>query len=308
MNEENRILSSADADRLLAAKDGAAALLYLHILRRGGFSLTDAAADLRLSEAETARAAETLRRLGLLHREQPLPEKAMPEYTAEDIGTRARTDPGFEDVVAEAQRALGRVLSTADLKLLFGIYDYLALPPDVIMLLLHHCIEDYQRRSGAGRMPSMRAVEKEAWFWAENEITTLDAAEEHIRRDRERQQLGEQVKEVLQIRGRALTASEAKYVQSWLDLGFLPDAIAVAYDRTVLSTGRLVWKYMDRILQSWSEKKLFTPAEIEAGDARRVSPARPAADTPPEDEQKRRNQEILRKMYEQMNGGTGHGD
>lgn len=308
MNEENRILTAADADRLLAAKDGAAALLYLHMLRRGGFSLTDAAADLRLGEKETARAAETLRRLGLLQREQPLPEKALPEYTAEDIGVRARTDSGFEDIVAEAQRALGKVLSTADLKLLFGIYDYLALPPDVIMLLLHHCIEEYQRRAGAGRMPSMRYVEKEAWFWAETEITTLDAAEEHIRRDRERQQRAERVKEVLQIRSRALTASEAKYVQSWLDLGFSPEAIAIAYDRTVLSTGRLVWKYMDRILQSWSEKKLFTPEEIEAGDARRVSPARPAAESLPEEEQKRRNQEILRKMYEQMNGGTKHGD
>ena len=57
MNEENRILSSADADRLLAAKDGAAALLYLHILRRGGFSLTDAAAA-RSAASRAAAAGE----------------------------------------------------------------------------------------------------------------------------------------------------------------------------------------------------------------------------------------------------------
>lgn len=289
-----------DIDRLLACADGRIALLYLHIKRLGSFSLTRAARELRLTEAETALAADNLRRLGLLPGPEELekPEE-MPQYTSQDIVTRAETDPGFEGVIEEAQRALGKILSTNDLRILFGIYDHLGLPAEVIFLLINHCIETYQAQNGPGRLPTMRYIEKEAWFWAKNEIISLDAAENHIRREKERAGLVTQTAEMLQIKGRALTPTERKYIDSWLELGFKPDALAVAYDRTVVGTGKLVWKYMDKIVQSWAEKGLFTPEEIDSGDRRaprRTAPAQaPGGD--------RSEIENMRKLYESMKKG-----
>ena len=305
MNEEKKLLSAGEADKLLACADGTAALLYLHILRTGGFSLTAAARVLKRSEAEVALAADTLRRLGLmeqLSKTGPLQEKELPEYTAEDIVRRAETDRAFSAVAAEAERTLGRVLSSNDLRLLFGIYDHLGLPADVIMLLLHHCVETYQARSGAGRMPTMRYVEKEGWFWAEQEILTLEAAEEHISREKQRQECAEQVKQVLQIRDRELTATERKYVESWLELGYGPETLAIAYDRTVSSTGRLAWKYMDTIVRSWSEKQLYTPEAIETGDARRSGGKKPAAASGQSDGEKLAQ---MRKMYDYLKNREG---
>ena len=299
--QENYIqLSVSDADKLLACADGTAALLWLHVKRTGALSLSAAARDLKRSEAEVRRACDTLRRLGLLPPETaPLPEHELPEYTAADIAQRARTDGAFEGLVQETQRLFGRVLSSADLKTLFGIYDHLGLPADVTMLLLHHCIEEYQRRTGAGRLPTMRAIEKEAWYWMEQEIVTLDAAEAHITRERARQETVGQVKEALQIRGRDLTAGERSYIESWIALGFAPDAITVAYERTVLSTGKLTWKYMDKILRSWDEKKLYTPEEIAAGDAR-YADRKPAGNAAA----KTNSEKIadMQKMYERMKG------
>ena len=303
MSEEKTLLTAGEADRLLACADGTAALLYLHILRSGGFSLSAAAGVLKRSEAEVALAADTLRRLGLLDGLRgPLQTQETPEYSAEDIVRRADSDSAFAGLVSEAERALGRVLSSNDLRLLFGIYDHLGLPADVIMLLLHHCIETYQERSGAGRMPAMRYIEKEAWYWAEQEILNLDAAEEHIRRERSRREQGEQVKAVLQIRDRALTAGERRYVDDWIALGYGPESLAIAYDRTVLSTGKLTWKYMDRIVRSWSEKRLYTPEEIEAGDARRGGPKRPETAGGRSDSEKLAD---MRRIYENMKGGEG---
>lgn len=301
MHEEKTLLTAEEADRLLACADGTAALLYLHILRSGGLSLSKAAGVLKRSEAEVALAADTLRRLGLLEglRER-LPQEETPEYTAEDIVRRADSDSAFAGVVSEAERSLGRVLSSNDLRLLFGIYDHLGLPADVIMLLLHHCIETYQARSGPGRMPTMRYIEKEAWYWAEQEILNLDTAEEHIRRERQRRELSQQVKNALQIRDRALTAGEQRYIDEWLALGYGPESLAIAYDRTVLSTGKLAWKYMDRIVRSWSEKGLFTPEEIEAGDSRRSGPkCQPAAPSRSDSEKLA----DMRRLYENMKGG-----
>ena len=299
MNEETGLLSTEAADKLLASADGRAALLYLHILRSGGFSLTAAARVLRCSETETALAADTLRRLGLLPKpREPLRQSELPPVTAEDIVARARTDGAFRGIVCEAEKALGRVLSSHDLEVLFGIYDHLGLPADVIMVLLNHCVEEYQARSGPGRMPTMRSIEKEAWFWAEQEILNLDAAEEHLRRCREKQEAAAQVKDALQIRGRDLTATERKYVESWLAMGFGTEAIAVAYDRTVSRTGRLAWKYMDTILQSWSQKGLLTPEAIASGDPAE-RPKRPAAGS---QAGSKKQIEDLKKVYQSISG------
>lgn len=307
MNEKILALKSGDADKLLACADGNCALLYLHILRTGAFSLSAACRDLKRGESEMALAADTLRRLGLLEKpEAPLRKEELPEYTAGDIVSRVKSDSAFEGVVREAERALGKVLSSSDLKILFGIYDHLGLPAEVIYVLINHVIETYRAANGEGRMPTMRAVEKEAWFWSDMEILTLDAAEEHIRREKEKKELVFQVKELLQIRGRDLTAGEKKYIDAWLDMGFSPAALAIAYDRTVLGTGKLAWKYMDKIVRSWNEKKLFTPEAIEAGDARRTS-RKPSLSDREADE---RDMEYTRRMYEHMinkEKGKGHG-
>ncbi len=267
MSEEKTLLRADEADKLLASADGRAALLYLHILRSGGFSLTAASRVLRCSETEVALAADTLRRLGLLDKPAaPLRPAELPPVKTEDIVARAATDSAFQGIVCEAEKTLGRVLGRNDLEVLFGLYDHLGLPADVVMLLLHHCVEEYQARSGLGRMPTMRYIEKEGWHWAEQEILNLDAAEEHLRLHKQRREAAEQVKEALQIHGRDLAATERKYVESWLAMGFGEAAIAIAYDRTVSRTGKLAWSYMDKIIRSWNDKQLFTPEAIEAGD------------------------------------------
>ena len=298
MNEKNIVITAAAADRLLARGDGDAALLYMHILRRGEFSLSAAMQTLRISEERAAAAAGVLRELGLLKAEKPLENNEMPEYSAADIVSRAGRDSTFEALVDAFQQTLGRLLSTPDLKILFGIYDHLGLPADVIMLLLTHCIETWRESRGEGRMPTMRYVEKEAWYWAGQEIRDLDSAEEHIRSEKERKSGLFRTAEILQIRGRELSPGERKYIESWLDMGFAPDAIALAYDRTVLGTGKLAWRYMDKILRSWDERGFHSEEEVLSGDPRRDK--KPPQESVP-CESGDSEVERLRRMYAHMN-------
>ena len=97
---------------------------------------------------------------------------------------------------------------------------------------------------------------------------SLDAAEEHIKGEKEKKSLLFRAAEILQIKGRQLSQSEQRYIESWLTMGFEVEAIAVAYDRTVLGTGKLAWRYMDKILSSWHEKGLHSEAEVLSGDPR----------------------------------------
>ena len=274
---------SADAvDRLIAAHDGDVALLYLYILRHGSADTESAARALCRTLGEMEAALEKLERMGLLadapaapQREKLPPPDEPPEYRAADIVSR--NDGTFTALVQEAQRVLGHALSTPDLKKLFGIYDYLALPPEVIMMLLHHCVA-----ISNGRLPTMRFIEKEAYDWANREIRTLDQAEDYIEDRRLRGEECAAAAHALGITGRALSKTEKGYITSWLDLGYTPELIAIAYDRTVTNTGALKWGYMNKIIQSWREKGLFTAEDVEAKDGRRSRRPSGKTEQPPD--------------------------
>ena len=280
--DRSNSISSAIADKLISAHDGDVALLYIYMVRRGGHDLDAAARDLCRTMSEISAAAEKLQRMGLMldgaapakaaAKEEKLPPPdEIPQYRSEDIVRRCKENGEFAVVVAEAQTALTHTLSSVEMKTLFGIYDYLALPPEVIMMLINYCVARCREQSTPDhpRRPSMRNIEKEAYNWVHQEILTLDQAEEYIRRQRERRDALGRAKAAVGVHGRELTPTETKYLSAWLDMGFDEDALAIGYDRTITNTGALKWSYMNKIMQSWHEKGLHSAEEIESGDPRR---------------------------------------
>lgn len=276
-------MSAQDADKLIGCGDANCALIYIYFLRRGSASSGELCRALGLSRQAVGAAAQKLKDLGLLSGGSFEPgADELPDYTADEIVRRTKADSGFRDVLAECERVLGHTLSGADTRTLFGIYDYLGLPTDVIMVLLHHCAEECRRRYGPGRVPTMRQIEKEAYIWVNREIMTLEQAEEYIRSREDMREGTEQLRRSFGIRDRQLSPTERKYIEGWFALGFGVEAIELAYDRTVTNTGSLKWSYMDKIIRSWHEKGLFTPEEIEQGDApRRRQSAPPRRDGTP---------------------------
>lgn len=257
------------ADALIAAGDGDAALLCLYMLRRGG-ELNEAVAAQRLgmSSSRMHAAVHTLRRLGLLSggEKAPTPAPELPEYEARDVVRRSAEDPQFQALLTDVQNALGRVLTSADIKSLFGIYDDLALPPEVILLLVNYCKEENAARYGGEKRLGFAFIEKVAYTWFDREIVTHEQADEWIGEYTRRKSLMGQLQRELGIQDRRLTPTERKYIDGWLELGFGVEALALAADRTITNTGGLRWKYMDSIVRSWHEKGLHTVEEIERGD------------------------------------------
>jgi len=262
-------ISRAEADALIALKDGKAALLYIYILRNeGSFDREAAARDLAMPLEEVDRAASSLMSLFAPgKRPALLKPDAPPEYSAEEISASIREKPDFAGLVQETQRRLGKMLSGSELKVLYGIYDYLGMPTEVILLLITHCKEEYTQRYGEGRSPTLRFIEKEAYAWARMDILTQERAEEHLRRRAESRMKTEEIKRLLQIRNRELSPTERKYIASWIEMGFCTEAIELAYDRTVVKTGGMNWAYMNSIIRSWHTKGLHTVSEIEKGDS-----------------------------------------
>ena len=261
-------LSIQTVDKLIRAGRGDAALLYLFILKtRGRSTSAEAAKALGKSGGEIVTAMADLSRLGLITCDNdtaPLPDEDAKEphrYSPDEIRREMEAGSDFPSLIEETQRSLGKILSSEELERLMGIYDGLNLPVEVILLLVTHCISESRGR-GSGRMPSMRNIEKTAYTWEREGLFTLDRAEEYLKNLDICKSAHSEMKAALQIKGRELSASEKRYVDSWIAMGFQRGAVEIAYDRTLLQTGKLAWGYMDSIFNSWHGKGLHTPREI----------------------------------------------
>lgn len=268
-------MTSSAAERLIRSGSGDAALLYLQLLRQGGqFDAERVRKALGWSVDRISGVYTQLADLGLARKDADLsPAPAPPEpdsppdYTAADIAREMEGPGAFPHLVRELERRLGKVLSTADLKMLYTMFDYLALPAEVILLLTTWCIEETERKYGPGRKPRMSQLKKEAFVWRRLGVDTPEAADAHVRalsalRGREAKLLP-----LLGISGRVPVEGERKYINAWIEMGFDDESIALAYEKTILKKGALNWAYMNSILRSWHQKGLHTREQVEAGDS-----------------------------------------
>lgn len=269
MNIDRIEIDQADMRKLLTAASADAALLYLYL--HCGNDPAGVETELHLTGSRLSCAAATLRQLGLW----PEPRQTIafsgerPAYTENDVMSAMQGSTEFRLLYGEVQRLLGRSLNTEELKILLSFQRYLGLPAEVISVLVCYC-KDRARSKGSLRNPSLRAIEKEAYAWAEQGIDTVEEAAAFIQRQNVRNSRMGKLLQQLQIRGRTLTPAEERYAQSWLDMGFDDEAIAMAYERTCLNTGTLKWPYMNSILKRWHDAGLHTAEQIRGGDRRSI--------------------------------------
>ena len=258
-------ISQSDMKKLLSAASPDAALLNLYI--ESGNAPENAEGELHLSGSRVSCAAATLRQLGLISDQSPghIAPGERPTYSEKDVLSAMDTDTSFRALYGEVQRLLGRSLNTEELKILLGFTRYLGMGPEVISVLVCYC-KDRARQKGSLRNPSLRTIEKEAYAWAERGIDTVEEAAAFIQAQNVRNSRLHRLMNILQIRGRSLTAAEERYAQNWLDLGFDEELISMAYERTCLNTGGLNWAYMNKILQRWHEQGFHTAEEVRSGD------------------------------------------
>ena len=255
------------ADRLLRLDNGDAALLYIHLLRYGQVT------NLKWDAARLEAALAALKTIGMAPDIAPVPDvtpdtpASPPEYRTEDI-TAVLGDPAssFTSLCNEVERQLGKKLNTMELKSLFTLYDHLALPVEVILVLVSWCGEETQRKYGPGKKPSMTTIRKEGFVWARKGVDTLERADAHVQRLTSLHSRENEVLRLLDIAPRPLVEREKTYIAAWDEMGFDNEALRMAYERTVLKKQSMDWTYMNGILRRWHEKGLHTAAAISAAD------------------------------------------
>ena len=282
-------MPAAAAERLIRLDSGDAALLYLYLLGHGN------AAGLNWPRERLQGALDLLSAQGMAGAEAAPPPPAPPVQEAL---------PPFSALADEVERRLGKRLSANDLKILLTLYDHLALPGEVILMLVTWCIEETERKYGPGRRPFLSQVRKEGFAWSRQGIDTVEAAEAHLKKLAQLRTREREVLRLLDIPARPLVERERTYIAAWQDMGFDNEALRLAYEKTVMKKQSMDWGYMNGILRRWHEKGLHTVAAIQAGDGLRRNrggaPTQGRTPQPGEERRVREDMERMRRLMEQM--------
>jgi hypothetical protein len=272
LKSEPVALSAETVDKLIERGSGDAALLYLYLLRTGGDYVPKTAQEsLGWNAAKVMSAFTHLVELGLAEDNTPPERKNTPKpedcpaYTTDDIASELSADGSdFKALLEEVEHLLGKKCSVTDLRILLELYDHLAMPAEVLLLLTAHLIEETQHKYGPGRRPRMGEIKARAYQWKKNGIDTLESADAYLKKlDYLKSREGALLSAV-GITGREAIEGEKRFLHQWTEWGFGPEAVRLAYERTMLRTGAMKWPYCNGILRRWNDKNAHTPEEIEA--------------------------------------------
>ena len=182
----------------------------------------------------------------------PVPESK----TEKDIAKIMSENKALADLCLLAQEILGKTLSTKETETLFWFYDYLGFSAEVISMLLEYCVSKNKR--------NMNYIEKVAISWHENGITTMSAAESYISNEQEKKTYTYELKKLFGIENRNLSKSEELYLKTWHDdYDMSLEMIALAYEYCIMSTNKLSFPYMNRIIENWYHQNIRTIEDAE---------------------------------------------
>lgn len=162
---------------------------------------------------------------------------------------KSNLDNGFEmmnqndvtSIIRTAEKAFGKMLSVAEINSLTSLNTWYGLSNDVILILIEYVASSGKR--------SISLIEKTALEWSELEIDTPAKAHEFVRKSEEKRSVYSKIKALLKIYNRDLTKKEKEFVDKWTDK-FTDSEISDAYEKTIDSTGKVSFAYMDKILNS----------------------------------------------------------
>ena len=139
---------------------------------------------------------------------------------------------------------------------------------------LHHPVRGALRP----RPPPHPAPDREGgYYWARQGLFDQDSAAHYLKTWRDRQQGQSAYMQVLGLGQRRPVASEEKYISDWMDKGFPPETVALAYDKTIFYKKTAGVAVSQRHPPPLARKRLAHAGGGPAGRRRKARPAVPEA-------------------------------
>ncbi len=179
------------------------------------------------------------------------PEKPDTKY----LGKRMKEDEGVAFLMRSADEIFGRMTSNNDKATLLLIHEHDGLPVEVLIMLMQYAV-------GIGK-GNMRYIEKMAISWADDEITTLDAAEKRIKQLLSGRDAAKRIQRIFGMDDHSPTEKESEMANLWINTWqFSDEMLRAAYEACVNTKGKYILKYIASILTNWYQAGIHEVSQI----------------------------------------------
>lgn len=165
-----------------------------------------------------------------------------------------------KDMLNDIEILLGRPLSPTEMTTYLGWQEDFNFSSELILILLEYCVSKGKS--------DYRYIEKVAIAWHNMNITTIDDAQNYIKKTEDKWVKIRHILNYLGIKNTDLMKPQEEMLEKWIiDYAFPLEVIEKACNICFQRLNRSDFKYIDGILSSWNKNKLKTLADIEKKEA-----------------------------------------
>lgn len=184
-------------------------------------------------------------------------------YAYEECMDMLSEDADLRQMLTVIEGFFSKPLNHTDVAVFVTLVRYYGLPTGCVAMLVEYCLS-------IGKL-SIAYIEQTGRGWAQDEINTIDRANEKIRSLRSAHSAWVTVRTALDIPERKPSAKESELSVQWVETMKLGvDLIKLAYDRCIDTKGKLSMSYMNGILANWYRSGITT-ADAALADMRSAS-------------------------------------
>lgn len=182
-----------------------------------------------------------------------------PTLQPKDIVAAARENPEIGELLNEAQVVLGRTISHSESEMIVNMVNFYGMRSEIVLMILEYCRS--LKEKDKSRNIGTAYILKLAQNWMEEGIDTIADAEEKLKSLEKSDRVWHEISAMAGIMHKKPTVKQREMVLGWSN-AFSMDMIAIAIDRMKENTDSPKLSYVDKILKSWKEKGISTPAQV----------------------------------------------
>ncbi len=191
--------------------------------------------------------------------DKSLEKKSHVKYSSKEVADIVNSQKEIKEMFSQLEVILKRSLRFSEQCGYINLVENYGFPVASVLMLVQYC-EDIGKAS-------IRYVESIAESWFEQDITSYRQVEKEIIKLMKLHKIENKVARIFGMTTN-LTKKQREYINSWTDLGFNLDMIQLAYEKCVDQINKLSFPYINKIITSWSDDKIFTVDEVNIHDAK----------------------------------------
>lgn len=181
-----------------------------------------------------------------------------PNLSPKDIVAMLRGSEKLKNLVNEAQKVLGRTISSAEQAIIINMVNYYELKPEVVLMILEY----YKNEKQKGMSISFSYINAMAKNWSDEGIASISEAEEKLHEIERGNRIWNEIIAITGIRHRKPTVKQREMVLSWFN-DFDITMITLASDIMKENIPEPKLSYINSILKKWKKQNIKTPADVE---------------------------------------------